>query len=172
MWLVICTLHNINRMSVVMKHQDQYQYDPKFTAPYTIFKKIGNNTFFVNSSSILATQKLITVGEDFVLIDNTKDNGSKIREVKLVDSYYRNGIVHLIVRDFRTQRVFTLDHCIEYPESDNCPWVLANMHYFKDRENFKAIKSYCDCDTYSKNKGNPEVSHISNHENNLLDFDF
>lgn len=155
-----------------MKHQDQYQYDLKFTAPYTIFKKIGNNTFFVNSSSILATQKLITIGEDYVLIDNTKDNGSKIREVKLADSYYRDGIVHLIVRDFRTQRVFTLDHKIEYPESDDCPWVLVSVDYFKDRENLKAIQSYCNCDAYSKRKCNPVVSHSSNHDNNLLDFDF
>lgn len=155
-----------------MKYQHQNHYDPTFTAPYTIFKQVGSNTFFVNSSCILAKKKIISNGKEYLLADYSSGTNVKITNVLLADSYYRNGIVHLIVRDFRTQRVFTLDHSLEYPESDDCPWVLVDVDYFKDRENYKAIQSYCDCDTYSKKKVNPVVSHKSDDDNNLLDFDF
>lgn len=46
------------------------------------------------------------------------------------------------------------------------------MDYFKDRDNIKAIQAYCDCDNDSTEKGNPEVNQKSNHDDNLLDFDF
>lgn len=153
-----------------MKHQDHLQFDPINTAPYTIFKQVGNSTFFVNSSSILATHKLITVGKEYVLIDNTKDTGSKMRDVILVDCYYRNGIIHLIVRDIRTQRVFTLDHCIEYPERD-CTWLIIDINYFFDKEDSKAIQSYCGCWNDPKKKPKAESNHRSN-QNDLLDFEF
>ena len=152
-----------------MKHQDQLQFDPTFTAPYTIFKKVGSNTYFVNSQCILSNKK-ITVGEEYLLIDNTKDTGSKIRDVILADCYYRNGIIHLIVRDIRSQIVSTLDHGIEYPERD-CTWLLIDMDYFKDRMKIKAIQSYCGCGNDPKKKTNTEVNHKSNHDD-LLDFAF
>ena len=130
------------RMSVIMKHQDQLQYDPTFTAPYTIFKQVGSNTFFVNSFCVLATRKVITNGKEYLLADYSSGTYVKITNVLLVDCYYRSGIIHLIVRNIRTQIVSTLDHSIEYPEND-CTWLLIDLDYFKERENIKSKHSAC-----------------------------
>jgi len=154
-----------------MKTQDLYPFDPTFTAPYTIFKQVGNDKFFVNSGSIIAKQKVIVLHKEYILADYSSGTNVKITNVLLVDSYYKRGLLHLILRDIRSQRVFTIDHSIEYPEND-CTWLLIDLDYFKERENIKAIHAYCDCDTDSKKNGNPGVSHTSDHTNNLLDFDF
>lgn len=157
-------------MSVIMKHQDQYQYDPTITAPKVIFKQIGSNTFFVNSSCILATKKIMTNGKEYLLADYSSGTNVKITNVLLADCYYRNGILHLIVRDIRSQIVSTLDHCIEYPERD-CTWLLVDMDYFKDRENIRVIQSYCGCGNDPKKKTNTEVNHKPN-TYDLLEFEF
>lgn len=154
-----------------MKHQDQLQFDPITTAPYTIFKQFGSNTFFVNSSCILATKKIITTGKEYILIDNSTGTTGKVTNVILADCYYRKGIIHLIVRDIRTQIVSTLDHGIEFPERA-CNFVLIDADYFRDWMNIKAIEAYCDCDIDSKKIPNSETSHKSRYEDNLLDFDF
>ena len=154
-----------------MKQQDQYQYDPTITAPEVIFKQVGSNTFFVNSSCNLATRKVITTGKEYLLADYSSGNNVKITNVLLADCYYDRGILHLILRDIRSQIVSRLDHSIEYPENDDCTWLLFDLDYFKERENIKAIQTYCDCDPDSKNKSNIEISHKSNTDD-LLDFEF
>lgn len=153
-----------------MKHQDQYQYDPTFTAPKVIFKQVGNNTFFVNSSCILATRKVITTGKEYLLADYSSGNNVKITNVLLADCYYKRGILHLILRDIRSQIVSTLDHSIEYPENE-CMWLIVDMDYFKDRENVRAIQAYCGCDNDSNNKTNTVINHKSN-QDDLLDLEF
>lgn len=160
------------RMYLIMKPQDryQYQYDPTITAPKIIFQQIGSNAFYVNSNCILATKKIITIGKEYAVVDNTSGTKVKMREVILVDCYYKNGIIHLIVRDIRTQRVFTLDHALEYPENE-CSWVLIDINYFIDRMNTKAVQSYCGCCNDPKRKSNSEISHKSNHDD-LLEFEF
>ena len=154
-----------------MKQQEQTTYDPTIIAPYTVFRQIDSNQFFVNSLCIFAIKKIITIGKEYIVVDNTKASGVEITKVKLVDCYYRKGILHLTVRDIRSQIVFTLDHNIEFPEND-CTWLLIDIDYFKDRENLEAIQAYCECDIDSKNKNDIGISHKPKHEDNLLEFEF
>lgn len=153
-----------------MKPQDQVQFDPTFTASKIIFQQIGSNTFFVNSFCILATKKIITIGKEYVVVDNTSGTKVKMTDVNLADCYFKRGILHLIVRDIRSQRVFTLDHCIEYPERD-CTWVLIDLNFFIDKMNIRAVQSYCGCSYDPKEKTNTEISQKSNTDD-LLEFEF
>lgn len=156
-------------MSMKMKQQDQYHFDPILTAPKIIFQQVGCNQFFVNSRCIVSNKK-ITVGEAYLLIDSTKDIGSKIRIVVLIDLYFRRGILHLIVRDIKSQKVFTLDHDIQFPENE-CPWQLIGINYLIDQMNIKAVHTYCGCGNDSKKKSNTENKHILNNDD-FLEFDF
>jgi hypothetical protein len=152
-----------------MKTQDLYPFDPTFTAPYTIFKQVGNEKFFVNSGSIIAKQKVIVLRKEYILADYSSGTNVKITNVLLVDSYYKRGLLHLILRDIRSQRVFTIDHSIEYPEND-CTWLLIDLDYLIERENIKAIKLYCGCINDTKEKNKTEINHKSNYDD-LLDLD-
>jgi len=154
-----------------MNQKEQITYDPKITAPYIIFKQIDSNNFFVNSLCIFAIKKIITIGKEYIVVDNTKATGLDIAQVKLVDSSYNKGMLHLIVMDIRSQIVSTFDHSLSFPECE-CTWLLIDMDYFKDREDIKAIQSYCDYDIDSKMKSISEIRHKSNYDNNLLDFEF
>ena len=153
-----------------MKHQDTYPYDPTITAPKIVFQQVGNNTFFVNSSCILATRKVITTGKEYLLADYSLGNNVKITNVLLAECYYKRGILHLILRDIRSQIVSTLDHSIEYPENE-CTWLIVDMDYFKDRENIRTIQAYCCCDNDPKKKANTGNNHKSIHDD-LLEFEF
>lgn len=153
-----------------MKLQDQYPFDPTFTAPYIIFKKVGSSEFYVNSDCILANQKIITVGKEYMVIDNTKDSGIEMRNVVLAGCNYRKGIIHLIVREICSQRLFNFDHCILPPERDN-NFVLIDPEYVSDRKNIEAINSYCATCNDSKKKYFNGIRHKSNPDD-LLEFEF
>lgn len=158
-------------MSNIMNHQDHYQFDPRTTAPYTVFKKIGSNRFFVNSSCVLAKKGIIISGEEFLLVDQSTGPTGKVSNVLLCDCYYRDGIINLILRDIRTQVVSTLHHGIEFPERP-CDFVLIDPDYLREWINLKAIQAYCDCEIDSKKKCSTEINQKSNQDNNLLDFDY
>jgi hypothetical protein len=143
-----------------MKTQVPNHYDPSTTAPYTIFKKMGGNKFFVNSQCILSVEKIITIGEEYLLIDSTKGAGRKIRKCILVGCYYREGILSLILREIRSQKVFTIDHLLTYPVI-KCTWVMIGPDYSTEKENIKAIQSYCNCGNDPKTNSNTKISNKS-----------
>lgn len=115
-------------------------------------------------------EEKITVGEEFLHIDSLKGIVRHMRHCILVDCYYREGILHLILRDIRSRKVFTINHALEYPES-NCTWLLLDLKYYADRDNINAVQSYCGCDIDSKNRSNIEISQRIKHDD-LLQFDF
>lgn len=157
-------------MYKIMKTQERYPYDETLDVPYIIFRKVGSNSFYANSSCICATKKIITIRKEYVVFDYTADTGIKMSDVILINCNYHEGIISLIVQDIRSQRVFTLDHCIEPPESD-CKWVLIDLNYFIDKMNIKAIKSYCDGCNDQKKKHQMEMNHKSS-QDDLLEFEF
>jgi hypothetical protein len=139
-----------------MKQKELTNYDPMITAPYIIFKQIDSKNFLVNSLCIFAFKKIITVGKEYIVVDNSRNTGVEIDKVKLVDCNYRNGIIHIILRNIRSQIVSTLNHHIEYPETD-CSWLLVDTNYVFEKESIKAIQSYCHCEDNPPLKSNTEI---------------
>ena len=127
-----------------MKLQDSFPYDSIVLALENIYQTIDNDSFYINSDCILATDKTITIGKPYIILDTPTETGVKMSDVTLVDCYYYEGIINLIVRELKSQRVFTIDHCLECPQND-CRWVLIDINFFIDRMNIKAIEDYCVC---------------------------
>jgi hypothetical protein len=153
-----------------MKTQDNYPYDPTLIVLSNIFHKVGSNSFYINFNCVLATKKIITIGKEYIIFDNTTDTGIKMSDVILVGCYYRDGIIYLIVRDIRSQRVFTIHNSIGCPKKD-CTWLLIDVDYFIKKMDDKAINQYCGHCLDKKKKPNAEINHKSDPDD-LLEFEF
>ena len=153
-----------------MKLQDKYPYDSTLLGLNNIFHTIGKKSFFINSDCILATNKIITIGKEYIIFVSPTETGLKMIDVILIDCYYREGIINLIVRNILSKRLFTIDQCLECPSND-CTWVIIDINFFIDRMNAKAIQDYCSCsgnnqEKQPKDESNPKV------KEDLLEFEF
>ena len=141
-----------------MNMQDLFPYDSTIFGLNGIYNTIGDNKFYINSPCILATKKIVTKGEGYILFTKDTNEGLKITEVILIDAYYHLGLMHVIVQDIKTKKIFMVEHKIT---EDQCKWNLIDANYFLDKMNEKAIKSYCDkCDDLRRKqllKVNPKL---------------
>jgi hypothetical protein len=117
----------------------------------------------------LATDKTITIGKEYIIFNSHSETALIMLDITLVDCYYHEGSINLIVQDFRTHRVFTIDQYLECSEND-CTWVLIDINFFIERINRKAIQDYCGCsgDDIEKplKESKPKV------KDDLLEFEF
>lgn len=86
-----------------MKAQDRFPFDSTILGLNGIYHTIGSDSFFINSECILATDKIITIGKEYIIFGSPTETGSKMLDVTLVDCYFAEGIVYLIVQDLRSQ---------------------------------------------------------------------
>jgi hypothetical protein len=52
----------------------------------------------------MATDKTITTGRTYLLVDNHRGTGDSMTKVKLIDVYYDEGVINLIVQDIISQK--------------------------------------------------------------------
>jgi hypothetical protein len=79
-----------------MKLQDLHPFDETILGLNGIYHTIGDSSYFINSPCILAANKIITKGKTYILVDNPKGTGIKMSDVKLLDAYYKDGLVYLL----------------------------------------------------------------------------
>lgn len=151
-----------------MKLQQRFPYDATILGLNGTYQTIGKYSFYINSPCVLATDKTITIGKEYVLFSYLKETEIEISDVNLVDAYYFEKVINLIVRDIRSYRVSYIDQCIECSEND-CKWVLIDINYFIDRMNTQAIEDYCGC---TNNKKQPIGEGKTKFTDDLLEFDF
>ena len=136
-----------------------------------IYHCIGDNSHYINSHSIQTPEKIVINGQQY-LIASTLPSSSKpiVHKIKLIDAYYLNGKVHLFVVDLKTERIYTVDACVECPER-KCPWVIFELGDQKKLLDYLAIKSYYqECDE-AKDNTDVESQHQHGHDD-LLEFEF
>jgi hypothetical protein len=152
----------------IMKAQDRFPYDSTILGLDNLYYTVGNDSFYIKSNCIASTGNLITIGKEYIIFDRPTESGIKMSEVILLDCYYYEGIIHLIVQDVRSKRVFTISQCLECPEND-CTWLLVDLNYFIDRMDDRAINDYCQCGTNKKQPiGNGKIKA----DDDLLEFEF
>jgi len=151
--------------------QNRYPYDATVLGLDGTYQVLDNNSFLAKSDCIASTGSVITVDKEYILFYSPKETGIKILDVVLVDCYYFEGIIYLIVREFKSQRVFTISHCLPCKES-HCTWILVDLDYFIDRMDYQAIRQYCgNCDD-SEKRPSDENKHQNIHDDDLLEFEF
>ncbi len=153
-----------------MKLKDNHPYDETILGLNNLYIIDYEGNYYINSQAIMAIDKTISTGETYVLIVHPYDKNSKMYPVILLDVYFEDGFVHLNVQDIRTQKKFTIDHCIQYPET-RCKWVLIDLDYLNKLLDYETIKSYCE-KCAQTNKNPVARSNYKDGNGDLLEFEF
>jgi hypothetical protein len=74
----------------------------------------------------MATDKTIITGRTYLLVDNHKGTGVKMTYVELIDVYYDEEVINLIVQDIFSQKTFCLNQYIKCPQN-LCKWILIDI---------------------------------------------
>jgi hypothetical protein len=125
-----------------MKAQDLYNYDSAILGLNNLYYTIGDNSFFINSDNILAAKKVVTVGKTYVLFEYSSGKCVKVSEVRLLDVYYNEDAVHMIVQGIISQQIFTIVLHVDAGEV-YCTSIIVDLNYFIEQLDIKAIKQYC-----------------------------
>ena len=135
-----------------MKAQDLFDYDSAILGLNHLYSVVGEDSFFINSDCILAANKVVTVGKTYILFDYPSGKCIKMTDVQLLDVYYNEDAVHMIVRAVTSQQVFTTVLHVDGGEV-NCTSMFVDLDYYIDQLNMKAIKQYCgNCKAAGKHK--------------------
>jgi hypothetical protein len=151
-----------------MTLQDFFPFDSTVLGMENLYSEIGNDSSLVNSPCVVARDKVLKKGNHFMLIEIPSKSNINIREIVLIDLFYYERDINLIVRDFKTDRVFRVNFCLECPEK-HCTLFLVDLNYFSDRMDDRAIKDYCGCDT---DKKQPLSKCNTKAADDLLEFEF
>lgn len=154
-----------------MREQDKFPYDSTILGLDNTYMVNYNGDFYINAPFILVTNKTLSTGKTYVLVDNHKGTGVRMTDVILLDVYYYERVIHLILQDILSHRTFTIEQQIECTEI-YCTWILIDLNYFIDKMNANALRKYCvkchDSDVSSIDSSKSK----QNHDDDLQDFDF
>ncbi len=153
-----------------MRLQDQYPYDSFPVGINNIYYIDHRGDFHINAPFILAPNKTISTGNTFVLIYSPYNNNNNVHLVGLIDAYYDDGTINLIVRDMASQETFTIDQQMKC-SGDHYRWILIDFDFLVEVLNTEVIKSYCGSCTGIKKKSVADSNHRK-HNDDLLEFNF
>lgn len=153
-----------------MRTEDKNKYDSTILGLNNLYVVDNDGNYFINSKCIMVANKTISIGKTYLLNVHPTEKDGKLYAIKLLDVYYQDERVSLIVRDIITQRIFKIDDCIECT-GHHCMWMLIDLDFFIEIMNAKAIRQYCGKCPDANKKNIAEIKPKQNHDD-LLDFDF
>jgi hypothetical protein len=152
-----------------MKLQDLHPFDSAIVGLNNIYRVDYKGDFFINAPFIIAPNKTIGTGNTFVLIYSPISKNKKVYLVGLLDAYYDDGVIFLIVRDLLSQETFSINQYIKCPQNP-CKWILIDFDFIVEEINTDIIKSFCgSCKNANENSVGDSNRRKLN--NDLLEFD-
>lgn len=80
------------------------------------------------------------LSKTYVLYDNPFGNGIHYSHIKLMDVYFKDNVIYLIVQVMLTGKVIKRSHSMNNVES-KCRWVLVDLKHFQTTSKCQAIQS-------------------------------
>jgi REP element-mobilizing transposase RayT len=117
-----------------MKLQDRYPYDSFIVGINNIYFIDYQGDFHINAPFIIAANKTISNGNTYVLMYPNKRRNCIIHQVRLLDAYYSEGIINLVLQDILSQETFTIDQQMKCTR-DHIKWLLIDFDFYYDRMN-------------------------------------
>jgi hypothetical protein len=154
-----------------MKLQDLHPYDSAILGLNNLYIVDYKGDFYINSPCIMATDKTISIGTTYLLVDHHCGARIKMTKVRLIDCFFDGGIINLIVQDISSQETFLIDQALESTEID-CTWILVDFNYFIDKMNSNAIRKYCEKCHDSNGNSVDENKSKQLRNDDLLEFEF
>ena len=135
-----------------MKAQDHFNYDSAILGLNNVYYTIGEDSFFINFECIIAANKVVTIGKAYILFDYPSGKCVKTTDIRLLDVYYYEDAVHMIVQGILSEQTFTIVLHVDDGKI-YCTSMVVDLDYFIDQLNLKAIKQYCGkCKAVDKNQ--------------------
>lgn len=106
--------------------QDNYPYDEFILGISGIYHTVGDDSYFINSNSIVSPEHILTTGRTYLLQENqTKE----LTIVKLIEAYYHDGYANLIVQEIKDNNCLKSIKCIVPCKANDCPWRLIDVEF-------------------------------------------
>jgi len=126
-----------------MKAQDFLSFDSTIYGLNHQYFTIGIDEFMINTKNIIAPRHIISTGSTYMLFWPQEGFCSELLAVNLVDSYFDQGKVYLMLEEFNTKEKFML--WTSFNDDNQCPWILADPAYLQKYFESMVIKAYCKC---------------------------
>lgn len=152
-----------------MKLQDLHPYDSAIVGLNNVYRVDYKGDFFINAPFIMSPNKKVSTGSTYVLIYSPNNKNRKVYLVGLLDAYYDDGFINLIVQDIVSKETFTIDQQMKC-SGDHYEWVLIDFDYLVEALNSEVIKSYCGSCKNAKKKSVAETN-PRKLKDDMLEFD-
>ena len=126
-----------------MRLQNFFPEDLTLLGLNNLYYTVGDRSHYINSKSIQTPQKIITQGRDYRIASTAQGSKVIVHRVKLLDAYYHNAYVHLLVIDKVTDSVYFVDFNVECPEEEG-DWVLFDVTDQAKLRDYITAKTYCE----------------------------
>jgi len=114
-----------------MRLQDFFPYDTVILGLLQVYHGVGMDSFFINQSCIIVKDRIVTTGETYFLFSYDNNRLTTARMVKLVDTFYYNDQVYLLVVDLLTDEVLLRNQPLNKDEN-RCQWKLFDVDTLRD----------------------------------------
>ena len=108
-----------------MKLQDRFKYDPTLVGLEGKYEAVGDDGFLIVSKCIMVADQIITTGQTYFLVERDEQKNPSATFVKLVDCFYFQDMVYLLVVDAVSGVVRLLNHTLENGLTI-CKWKLVD----------------------------------------------
>jgi hypothetical protein len=153
-----------------MKLQDLHPYDSFIVGINNIYFIDYQGDFHINAPFIIAAKKIISTGNTYVLMYPNNRRNCSVHPVRLLDVYYSEGIITLVLQDIFSQETFTIDQQMKCTRG-HFKWILFDLDYLVEELNTEIIKSYFGSCTDAKENSVADSNHKKLNDD-LLEFDF
>jgi len=110
-----------------MKLQDQHPFNSTIMGLEDLYIVMGKKSFYINSNHIIANDCTITTGRTYVLILNKPEANLQVLYVQLIDVYYDNVLLHIMLKELKSNHSITIVH--DFNSKDECLWKLIDWDY-------------------------------------------
>ena len=141
-----------------MRLQDILPYDTIVLGLLQVYHGVGMNSFFINQPCIMVKDRIVTTGETYFLFSYDGNQVSTSSIVKLIDTFYYDDHVYLLLNDLLSGKVLLLNQALN-KEQTRCKWKLFDVNTLRDILFAKDELSYPERNIHTDNE-------------NLLEFDY
>lgn len=137
----------------------------------------GTNKHYINSGCILTGGRILKNGKTYYLATAESELDSPvIKKVKLIDAYYRDGIVYVFLLNLDSDNAYILDIPVIENETDcDFEFFICDIDKYQSFRELITVKLYCnkdDADNKIDSNMHETRSDNKNDRNALLEFDY
>lgn len=112
--------------------QDLLPYNETIADVRNVYKAIGEDQHYVNCVAIKSENQTITVGKTYVLIQADANRAVNAYNVRLLDVFYYNENIYLLLLDTESQKVMLVTQFMDAIDLF-CGWKLLDWEYLKKK---------------------------------------